>query len=219
VPLFRRRPLLILTIAFHRRGLVEADLAPGESRWPEHEDADRLVVPLALSAVALSRASEEAFGGLKAFLQRAAQSIAAGPAEPAHYVRETTGLDLVANADEPPETTVVMQLVRSPIGPIPSIGRTSHPASVLARASVVALGVTLAASDAASRLSAALTMEGLLGWYREADPQLQPPQQALAYSLRHARARLEEMNRHVPGALQSAIDEHRKINPMAGGAR
>lgn len=217
LPLMRRRPLFVLTVVFLPGKGVVVDFAPAESRWPESEDVDRLVVPLALAAVALSRATDEAFEGLRSLLRRVAQTIATRAMEPPDLVRELTGLELRPPTVATDGTSVVMQLVRSPIGPVPSLGRSSHPASLLGRASVAALGVALARSDAGSRLSAALTIEGLLGWYTQADPQLQPPQQALAYALRHARARLEETNRTGPPALLSAISEHRKINPMAGG--
>jgi len=54
--------------------------------------------------------------------------------------------------------------------------------------------------------------------YRVADPNLQPPQQAIAYALRHSAARLSEEGRALPAELSTAIKEHRKIAPMAGGA-
>jgi hypothetical protein len=83
----------------------------------------------------------------------------------------------------------------------------------------VVLAVSLEEDEAGDmRLSVALALEGLLGWYREADPHLQPPQQALAYAVRYAAARLREAGRAVPPGLGSAVAAHRKISPMAGGA-
>ena len=77
------------------------------------------------------------------------------------------------------------------------------------------MAASLGEADGDVRLAAALTLEGVLGWYREADPHLRPPQQAVAYSLRYAVSRLEEAARPVPTDLERAVGEHRRINPMS----
>lgn len=87
----------------------------------------------------------------------------------------------------------------------------------LADAAAASLAVALAPSGFAS-LSAALSLKGLLGWYRAADPHLQPAQQAVAYALRHAVARLNEEGYPTPVELNTAVDEDREISPMAGGS-
>ena len=111
----------------------------------------------------------------------------------------------------------MVHLVRSAVGPVPKPARRAPGSVALAAAGTVVLGCCLAPMGRDVRLSAALALEGLLGWYQAADPHLQPPQQAIAYALRHAGARLEEEGRPRPAALSAAIEEHRKIAPMAGG--
>ena len=119
---------------------------------------------------------------------------------------------------QPGATRIVARLVRSALGPVPTLGRASPPPSAIANAASAALAVSLAPATVDVRLAAALALEGLLGWYQIADPHLQPPQQAVAYALRHAVARLAEEGRAAPDALESAVRRQRKITPMAGGA-
>jgi hypothetical protein len=114
---------------------------------------------------------------------------------------------------------IELQVVQSAVGPVSTVGRASPASLALAVAGGVVLAVSLAEDEAGElRLSVALALEGLLGWYREADPHLQPPQQALAYAFRYAASRLEEVGRTVPPGLRRAVAAHRQISPMAGGA-
>jgi hypothetical protein len=108
--------------------------------------------------------------------------------------------------------------MRSPLGPVPSLGRAAPSPLALAAGAAAAMAASLGEAEGDVRLAAALTLEGVLGWYRQADPHLQPPQQAVAYSLRDAASRLEEAARSVPPDLERAVGEHRTIKPMAGGA-
>lgn len=221
MPFLRRAPLVTTVVELHETARSAAvAIAPQEGRWPEHEDADRLVVPLGLAAIALARAPDESIGPVREQLRQAAGAIVdadlAGEL-PATLQIAVSGLR-VADPGAPGATRIVVRLVRSAVGPIPTLGRGAPAAPLLAGASAAALAVALAPAGAAIRLAAGLSLEGLLGWYREADPQLQPPQQAIAYSLRHAAARLAEQGRTIPPALAVAVHEHRKISPMAGGA-
>ena len=220
MPFLRRAPLVSTTIDLYEGSRAAVTITPGARRWPEHEGADRLVVPLGLAALALARASDSAIEAVRDRLRHAAGAIAAPiPAgdRPSALLLAVSGLEPV-EPDGPGGTRVLTQLVRSTVGPIPTIGRASHGSPTLASAGTATLAVSLAPVGAEVRLAAALAIEGLLGWYAVADPQLQPPQQAIAYALRHAAARLSEQGRAVPAELAIAVHEHRKISPMAGGA-
>ena len=135
----------------------------------------------------------------------------------AEWCAAVAGLELV-EAGGPGRPRVAAQLVKSALGPVPTIGRAAPGALSLGSAAAAALAVCSHSVGSGGRLACALALEGLLGWYHEADPHLQPPQQAVAYSLRHAAARLDEAGRASPPELVRAIEEHRKISPMAGGA-
>ncbi len=218
ISLLRRVPLVRTTVHFHPDGRVAVVIEPAPSRWPGHEGPDRLVVPLGLAALALARADGALIGVVRDRLHHAARAVAqeqAGGAE--GLLRAASGLE-PADAERPGDPRVVVQLIRSALGPVPTLGRAHHGSLTLVAAAAATLASCLVPVDSHVRLASALAIEGLLGWYRIADPHLQPPQQAIAYSLRHAAARLSEEGRSIPIELATAIEEHRKIAPMAGGA-
>ena len=220
MPFLRRAPLVTTTVDLHGGSGVAVAITPADGRWPGHEDSDRLVVPLGLAAIALARAQDDAIGTVREQLRRAAGAIAdadLADERPATLLIAVSGLR-DADPSEAGASRITMRLVRSPVGPVPTTGRRGHPAPLLAGAASAALAVALAPSAPEIRLAAALSLEGLLGWYREADPQLQPPQQAIAYALRHAATRFSEGGRGVPPALVAAVQEHHRLSPMAGGA-
>ena len=196
---------------------VDVSAAPG--RWPECELQDRLVVPVGLAALSLARSQAGVIDSVRARLQSAAASVAeADPLayDEAAWCAAVAGLELVEGG-EPGQPRIGVQLVRSAVGPVPTIGRASPGAPALGIAATAALAICTHPVATAGRLATALALEGVLGWYGEADPHLQPPQQAVAYSLRHAASRFQEAGRALPPELVAAVREHRKINPMAGG--
>jgi len=220
VALLRRAPLVRTTVDIYAGGRVAVDLRAALGRWPERELEDRLVVPVGLAALALARSPAGVIETVRARLQSAAGSVAEGDplaCDEAAWCAAVAGLELI-DGGETGQPRVAAQLVRSAIGPVPTIGRASPGAQALGVAATAALAICSHPVDAAGRLACALALEGVLGWYRVADPHLQPPQQAVAYSLRHAAARLHEAGRVAPPELVAAVREHRKINPMAGGA-
>lgn len=218
MPLLRRSPLVTTTVNLLPAGRVAVSVVAAPSRWPSREGSDRLVVPLGFAALALARAEQSVFERVQSRLRHAASAVAeAASQDPERLVVEVSGF-VLDEASEPGEPRVVVHLVRSAVGPVPKPARRAPGPVALAAAGTAVLGCCLAPMGRDVRLSAALALEGLLGWYRAADPHLQPPQQAIAYALRHAGARLEEEGRPPPAALSAAIEEHRKIAPMAGGA-
>ena len=218
-PFLRRTPLVTTTIDLYGRDHASVAFEPAPGRWPGHESTDRLVVPLGIAALALARADESAMGPVQGRLHHAAGAIC----DPALATQVPSGLSLAVSgramgAPEGADTLrIAARLVKSGLGPIPSIGLSSYGSVSLADAAAAVLAMALVPAGMDVRLSAALSLEGLLGWYRIADPHLQAPQQAVAYALRHAVARLTEEGHPVPAELRTAVDEHRKISPMAGG--
>ena len=216
----RRTPLVTTTIDLYEGSRVAVALLPAAGRWPKREGSDRLVIPLGIAAMALARAEESVLDRLRARLRAAAAALAdPDPWAPAAdgWHERVSGLRLV-ESDGPGQPRIVAQLVKSALGPVPTVGRAAPGALALGAAAAAVMAVSLEETDADARLATALALEGLLGWYHRADPHLQPPQQALAYSLRHADARLAEAGRKPPAELISAIRQHRKLAPMAGGA-
>jgi len=220
VAFLRRSPLVTTTIDLYEGSRVAVTLEAAPGRWPEREGSDRLVIPLGIAAMALARAEEAVLDRLRARLRAAAAALAdpdPGTATAPGWHERVSGLRLV-EPDGPGQPRIVAQLVKSALGPVPTVGRAAPGALALGAAAAAVLAVCLEGADADTRLAAALALEGLLGWYHQADPHLQPPQQALAYSLRHADSRLAEAGRTPPADLTSAVEQHRKIKPMAGGA-
>lgn len=214
--ILRRAPLVVTTINLEPAEWVSVRVDAAQARWPRYEAVDRFVVPLGIAAVALSRAPDELIEVVRRGLSTAARAIATtSGADERELVAMLSGLRLGG----PGEGTVriLARLIRSPLGPVPSVGGGHGPLSLAVAASAT-LGVCMAPLGSATRLASALCLEGLLGWYRFADPHLQPPQQALAYALRHAAARLAEEGKPLPDELAIAVETHRKISPMAGGA-
>lgn len=218
--LLRRTPLVRTTISFHPGGRVAVVVEPSPSRWPGREGPDRLVLPLGLAALALARSDAAIISVVRDRLHHAASAVARKRQDEGveGLLRATCGLELAHDVEQPGDPRVVVQLVRSALGPVPTLGRARHGSLTLVAAAGATLAACLAPMDSQVRLASALAIEGLLGWYRVADPHLQPPQQAIAYALRHAAARLSEEDAFVPLELAAAIEEHRKIDPMAGGA-
>jgi hypothetical protein len=119
--------------------------------------------------------------------------------------------------DQRPSARTAVELRRSTVGPVPRLVRDAASPVSLSLA-VPALILAVAAEQTAEeRTAVALTLEGVLGWDHH-DIGLQPAQQAVAYALRYAAARLEEAGRPAPEALLEAIGAHRTVTPMAGGA-
>ena len=219
-PFPRRTPLVTTTIDLYGRDHASVALEPAPGRWPGHEGTDRLVVPRGSAALARARADEPVMGRVQGRLRHAAGAIC----DPTLAAEDPSALSVAVSgramgAPEGAETLrIAAKLLKSGLGPIPSIGLSSFGSVSLADAAAAVLAMALAPAGMDVRLSAALSLEGLLGWYRVADPHLQPPQQAVAYALRHAVARLTEEGHAIPDELRTAVDEHRKISPMAGGS-
>ena len=223
----RRTPLVRTTIDLYEGSRVAVALLPAPGRWPEREGSDRFVIPLGIAAMALARAEQAVLDRLRARLRATAAALAdphlsAVAADDWH--ERVSGLRLV-ESDGPGSPRIVAQLVKSALGPVPTVGRAAPGALALGAAAAAGLAVCLEGASADTRLAAALALEGLLGWYHEAHPHLQPPQQALAYSLRHADSPLIESGRVLRrpherrrGAPQARADGRRRLMPQPTAA-
>jgi hypothetical protein len=189
---------------------------PQAGRWPEHAAEDRLSLGAGCAALVLLRTPEALLDGSRAALTRAATRLASPELDPVDAGEGPLG-GLAADGGRL-EAEVTVALARSVAGPVPSLGRPAPPPADLLVGALALLAELALAQGAEERLAAALAIEGLLGWWAAADPTFQPPQQAVAYALRHAGARLEEAGRPIPPGLRAAIAAHAVIRPMAGGA-
>lgn len=208
-----------MTIDLYGGSHAAVEIEPAPGRWPEHEAADRISLPVGLAGLALARAEAAAAARVRARLMALGLAIAAEPGDgddPGDWTRTVAGATLVPS-EGPGDPRIVVQTVRSAVGPVPTLGRALPSSLALSAAAAAAAAACLEGRSLNARLGAALAVEGLLGWYRLADPNLQPPQQALAYALRYAAARLEEAGREVPAGLAQAVAAHRQLSPMAGG--
>ena len=132
--------------------------------------------------------------------------------------RQDEVLPELCDAVEPGRPRIRLELAQSSIGPVPRLGRPAWSAGELSLATLALLAATCRGADREERLAMALTLEGLIGYYRHSDPSFRPAQQGLAYALRYASIHLEEAGRQVPAGLGRAVASHRSITPMAGGA-
>jgi len=217
VPRWRRGPLVRATIDLYPPGHASVRLAPAEERWPEHEMSDRLTLGAGIVASALCRVAEPLLPGFREGIKRMAADITQdrSGAEPDEYREERPRL---VDWDDPGRPRMTLDLARSSIGPVPRLGHRAWSSSELSLASFALLESVSQGTDPDERLSLALTLEGLLGWYHHSDPNFQPPQQAVAYALRYAGIRFAEAGRPVPSTLEHTVAAHRAIRPMAGGA-
>jgi hypothetical protein len=203
---------------------VRFDPAPG--RWPRQAASDRLSLSGGVAALALHHASNEASEPLRAVVRQAALWTAATdivrlPDDGLRWDDPAWELGIwVAAREDPrdqrPSARTTVELHRSTVGPVPRlVSDAASPVSLSLAVPALILAVA-AEQTAEERTAVALMLEGVLGWDRH-DVGLQPAQQAVAYALRYAAARLEEAGQPTPQALLEAIGAHRKLTPMAGG--
>jgi hypothetical protein len=216
-----RGPVLVrASIGLTADECAQVRLEPAPGRWPGHAASDRLSLAGGAAALALrGSASEEVRGVVRqAALWTASARITGRPDDGLRWDDPAWGFPVGPAAEgEPAVACTVVELHRSRVGPVPRLARGAGPPLALAVA-VPALMLAIAVEQAPEeRTAAALVLEGVLGWDRH-DAGLQPAQQAVAYALRYAAARLEEAGRPAPPALREAIAAQRTVTPMAGGA-
>jgi hypothetical protein len=159
-------------------------------------------------AVCLRRVGEPALADYAARVRSCAIALARGE----QVVEGLVLLDVV----DPPGPRLTLEIVRSSVGPVPRLQDLAPAGFGLADCTESLLAAVAAPLSGDERIALVLTLEGTLGWYQHSDASFQPAQQAVAYALRHAAARLREGGQPVPDSLAAAIDAHRVI-PLAGG--
>jgi hypothetical protein len=219
MPLLRRAPLVRVTVDLYPGEQVAVSLEPKPSRWPEHEGSDRLVIPLALAALALHHAEETEVAVVRGRLHEAARALArgreGGGAE--DLLAAVAGFEIVP-AERVGNPRIELLMERSSRGPLPSLAPSAGGVTDVADAAAAAFAVCLAPRSAELQLAAALAVEGLLGWYSVDNPRRKLTEEAVAFSVRHAASRLAEQGHEPPPELVAAIDERRKIPTMPGEA-
>jgi hypothetical protein len=179
------------------RAAVTFDAPPG--RWPEHEAADRLLLVVALPAIAMNAVEPSGVNWLQGRLRQVALMLSA-PSD-AVYEPEV----VVVTAAGPGDLRVELRLTQSPVGPSPSLVDRSVGIQSLALAMEAVALVGFEGAPADERLAAALAIEGVLAWFYDASPGHRPPAQAMGYALAYAAARFEGVGRPAPAALTEAV--------------
>lgn len=192
-------------------------LEPRASRWPAHEGDDRIVIPLAMAALALHHAVETEVAVVRGRLHEVATALARG--------REGGGAeDLLAAVSgfrivEPHRVgnpRIELLLERSSRGPLPSLAPSSAEVSQVADGAAAAFAVCLAPRGPDLQLAGALALEGLLGWYSVDNPRRKLTEEAVAFGLRHAAARMAEQGHEAPPEVTAALEERRRIGALPG---
>ena len=205
--MLRRRPLATGLVTLYTPSRAGVLLRPAGDRWPDNEAVDRLALSSGLTALAAARLDDDAFPHFRDAVAGLARSVVeAGEAPlPAGLVildpLGARGALEVVEWDGRGRATVTVEIAQTAGGLVPTL---RDPPSSEAAVAICALALALAlAVDAGAedRLALALTLEGVVAWYR-ASHRLTPPRHALVYALAHARDRLREAGRALPPALR-----------------
>lgn len=219
MPLLRRAPLLRATVDLFPDREVAVTLEPHRSRWPAHEGGDRVVTPLALAALALHHAVETEIPAVRERLYDAATVLAHAREDddPEELVLTASGLR-VTPADRVGNPRIELLLERSSRGPLPSLAPSRAEVTDVADAAAAAVPVCLAGRGPGLLLASALAFEGVLGWYSVDNPRRKLTEEAVAFGVRHAAARLAERGHDVPPEVAAAVEERHRIPAMPGEA-
>ena len=219
MPLLRRAPLVRVTVDLFPDREVAITLEPHRSRWPGHEGDDRFVAPLALAALSLHHAVETEIPAVRERLYEAATAISGGrDGDDAHALaRAASGLNVVPST-RVGNPRIELLLERSSRGPVPSLAPSPADVTDVADAAGAAVPVCLDGRGPGVLLAAALALEGVLGWYGVDNPRRKLTEEAVAFGLRHAAARMAEGGHVVPSEVTAAIEERRRISTMPGEA-
>ena len=196
---------------------VAVTLEPRASRWPAHEGDDRVVVPLAMAALALHHAVETEVAVVRGRLYDLATALARGR-------EDGTAEELLASLSghrivEPHRVgnpRIELLLERSSRGPLPSLAPSAAGVGQVADGAAAAAAVCLAPLGPELPLAAALALEGLLGWYSVDNPRRKLTEEAVTFGLRHAAARMAERGHGVPPEVTAALEERRRIGRLPG---
>lgn len=205
--LFRARPFVTAEAVLISGERCAARIAPAPGRPPGTEAADAVIAAAGAVAVAWNRAPESRVEGMRECLVELAQAVASGPPpERAVHLGPLGGRDFLSlepwGADG--RGRVEVEVARNRAGHlVPRLAASPEFAGPSVEVAALALVQHAAggpARDADARLALALSVEGVLAWYREGH-QLTPPGDALAYALAHAGERMDEAGRTTPPGL------------------
>ena len=205
--MLRRRPLARALVTFYGPAKAAVLLEPAPGRWPEHERSDRLRLGVGMAATATNRMAERWWEPFRDSLVTFATRVATAEGElPADLISldgiAAKGPLAVIPWDGPGRSELTVELRSAPVGPVAvlvgDVVKSGPGLPTGALALLVALAVD---ADREGRLALALSVEGLVGWYRESH-RLVAPRSAVTFALAHAVARLDDAGRDVPVELR-----------------
>jgi hypothetical protein len=202
----RRRALARARVSLYGPGRAGVLLEPADGRWPDHERADRLRLGAGLVAIAANKLPGRWWEPFRDALVAAAEAASGPDAIPGDLVPMepfgARGFLRVEPWSGEGRAEVVAELGPSAVGPVPVLRKGVHGEgpgfAVAALALLIALAVD---ADEDGRLALALTVEGLVGWYRDTH-RMAAPHKGVTYALEHAVARLDDAGRPVPPDLR-----------------
>jgi hypothetical protein len=207
VRLFDRAPLVRAEIALYGPRRAAVLLHPGQGRWPEHEEADRLALGVGMAALGAHNSTDVRWIAYRDALTRVATGMAAaeGGPLPGDLVPlerlGVTGVLSVVPWEGPGAARVVGEVLDTRGGLVPRITEGPRTGGAAREIAALALLVALAAEAGADfRLALALGTEGVVAWFRDSDRR-GASRNALAFALAHAKGRLREAGRSLPSGL------------------
>lgn len=205
--IFTPAPLVRAEVALYRPRRAAALLHPAGGRWPDHEAADRLAIGIGMAALAAHQLPQPRWEAYRDLLGAVATRVAAAGAEslPGDLVPlERLGLSgalAVVAWEGDGAGRVEAALLGTRGGLVPKLIDSPREPGPLKEIAALALLVALAAdADESGRLALALSVEGLLAWFRESD-RMSAPRNVLIFALAHAGGRLREVGRALPAGL------------------
>lgn len=207
--LFRSRPRTVAEVVLHSPSRVSARIDPGPGHAPSLlTDAERIHMAVGAVTLAYSQAPERRIQGLEECLVEVASAVAVEhPDDPLGRFVHLAPLGVqdflvVEEWGDPGEGKVAFEVLSGRAGaPVPRL--TGSPAFAGPSVEIAALALVChvaGRSGPGARLALALSIEGALAWFREAD-RLSPPAQAVTYALAHAAERLAQAGREAPPGL------------------
>ncbi len=208
--LFRARASVRAGVLLHAPARASARLETGPAD-AQTDVAPAVVMGTGLVAAAHHRCPEPRRAGFAECLVEVASGIARAGAGDLPFALVHLGplgvrdyLELV-EWDESARGRIDAEVIAGRGGAVPRITAAPEFAGPSVEIAALALTAHLAGpADADLRMALALGVEGVLAWYREADPRT-PPRDALAFALAHAADRMAEAGRSMPAGPRTSV--------------
>jgi hypothetical protein len=202
----RQRPAIGLRVDLYGGSAVAVDIQPVGDRWPEHEQPDRLSLPVCLAALTLKSTDRSLRPRIRHLLMgTAAALVELDPLEPS----STSWAERVAGRRIIAETTagqprIVARLMEGRDGIAIQVRGPAPTSLALASCTAAVAGVALSATAADLHLAAALALEGVLVFFGRRESTRASLQTAACQGFGYALDRLFDAGRPAPGVLVQA---------------